>query len=322
MRARLFSLLLLLVLLTGCASSPATAPSAAPQTGTPIATAQSAPAFPVTVTDDVGRTVTFDKAPQRIISLTPGHTETLYALGVGDRVIETDKYSDYPAENKPKAKLVTYPKPNIEEIVTQNPDLVVVLVEGDEFLQQLDSRGIKALKLFPKTFAATLGTIELLGKVSGTSDAAHKITADMRRREEAVTAKTRTLAQPRVLYELDASDPTKPFVAGPGGFFGNLVPLAGGKNVFDDLGSKTFARISAEDVVTRDPEVIILGDADQPLNPQTPDMVKQRHSWDQIAAVRAGHVYPMDNAFLSRPGPRLVDGLEQMAKLIHPEVFK
>ncbi|HVC33519.1 MAG TPA: ABC transporter substrate-binding protein [Chloroflexota bacterium] len=312
-------------------AQPTVAPTTVPRPSTTPAPTPAAPAapaskavpagFPVTVTDDDGDTVTFDRPPQRIVSLSPGHTETLYALGLGDRVIVTDTYSDYPPENKPRAKLHTYPKPNAEVLVSLRPDLIVDLVEGHDFTQQMNARGIKVLKLFPKTFDGTLKDIELLGRVTGTEARAQRITADMRERAAVVVAKTKDAPTPRVLYELDASDPTRPFVAGPGGFFGDLVPMAGGANVFADLRTPS-AQVSAEQIIARDPQIIILGDANAPYNAQTPAMVKARTGWSQISAVRENTIYEINDAYLSRPGPRLIDGLEQMAKIIHPELFR
>ncbi len=304
---------------TAAPASPTVAPAS--PTASPAAQPTTATTFPVTVADDDGRSVTFDHPPQRIISLSPGHTETLYALGVGDRVVLTDTYSDYPAENKPKAKLNTFPKPNVEEIVSLKPDLIVVLVEGNEFIQQMDARQIKVLKIFPKTFDDTLRDIELMGKVTGTETRAKAITASMRERAASVVARTKNAPKPRVLYELDASDPTKPFVAGASGFFGDLVPLAGGKNVFDDL-KQPSGQVSSEQIIARDPEIILLADANSPYNAQTPAMVRARQGWATITAVREGKIYPVDADALTRPGPRLVDGLEQLAKLLHPELFK
>jgi iron complex transport system substrate-binding protein len=302
-------------------AAPTAVPPAVPTAAIPTATSASASAtFPVTVTDDAGRKVTFNSAPQRIISLSPGLTETLYALGVGDRVIVTDQYSDFPAENQSKAKLNTYPKPNAEEIVSLKPDLIVVLAEGDDFIQQMDQQKIPILKIFPKSFDDTLKDILLFGQVTGTTPKAEQITATMRERAAAVTAKTQNAPKVSVLYELDASDPTKPFVAGPTGFFGSLVPLAGGKNIFDDLGQSS-GQVSSEQIVSRNPDIIILGDSNSPYNAQTPDLVRARSGWNQINAVKNGRIYSLNDAFLSRPGPRLIDGLEQMAKLIHPELF-
>jgi iron complex transport system substrate-binding protein len=300
------------------AAATATAPL---PTASPTAALSPTPAsYPVTVTDDDGRAITFDRPPQRIISLSPGLTESLYALGAGDKVVVTDKYSDFPAENAPKAKLDTYPKPNVEQIVALQPDLILVLVEGDDFVQAMSARGIKVLRIFPKTFDGTLQDINLLGKVLGAPETATRLTSNMGERATAVEAKTKNAPKVPVLYELDASDPTKPFVAGPEGFYGDLIPLAGGKNVFDDLKTSA-AQVSAEQVIARNPTVIILGDANSPFNAQTPDMVAARTGWGVIDAVKNHHIFELNDAFLSRPGPRLVDGLEQMAKILHPELF-
>ena len=310
---RIYSVLILALLLVLAASCGG---SAAPLSQSPSLS----PIYPVTVTDDAGRTLTFAAPPRRIVSFTPGHSETLYAVGVGDRVIVTDKFSDFPPENQPKAALTTYPKPNLEELVSLKPDLLLVLTEGDEFLRQMDERAIPTLKLFPKTFEATLADIELIGRVVGASERARAITTEMRARADAVRAKTRGTRAIRVFYELDGSDPTKPFAAGPSGFFGDLVPLAGGANVFADL-PRPSGQVSTEQVVSRDPEVIVLGDSDLPYAPQSPQLVGARPGWSQITALKTGRIYALSHALLERPGPRLIDGLEQLARLIHPELL-
>jgi len=276
--------------------------------------------FPLVVTDDAGRSVQFAAPPARLVSLSPGHTETLYALGAGDRLIATDRYSDHPAANAPKATLTTYPRPNVEEIVALRPDLLVVLREDDELIRLVEPHGIAVLKLYPTSFDGTLDDIELLGRVLGVPEQARRVTAEMRERAAAVRARTAAAARPRVLYELDASDPARVWVAGSSGFFGDLVPLAGGENVFADLGSPA-AQVSTEQVVARDPEIIILADAGAPLNPQTPEMVRARAGWGAVAAVRANRIVPVSADLLSRPGPRLVEGLERMARLLHPELL-
>ncbi|HEU4754824.1 MAG TPA: ABC transporter substrate-binding protein, partial [Armatimonadota bacterium] len=126
---------------------------------------------------------------------------------------------------------------------------------------------------------------------------------------------------PRVMYEIDASDPSKPYVAGGRGVYGELLPLAGGRNIFQDSPLPA-AQVSTESVVARDPQVILLGDSQVPLNPQRPDTVRRRPGWQGIAAVRSGRIYPVAAERMTRPGPRLVDGVEEVARLLHPERFR
>jgi iron complex transport system substrate-binding protein len=123
-----------------------------------------------------------------------------------------------------------------------------------------------------------------------------------------------------VYEELDASDPDKPFVAGPNGFYGQLIDVAGGTNVFGDLPGDV-GQVGAEIIVARDPEVIILTDADLPFNPQTPEMVAARPGWATISAVQNEAVYPVSGSLFASPGPRLIDGLEALATILHPDRF-
>jgi hypothetical protein len=123
-----------------------------------------------------------------------------------------------------------------------------------------------------------------------------------------------------VFYEMDASDPVKPFTAGPKGFYGQLVDLAGGDNVFSDMPSD-FAQVSAEAVIGRDPDLILLMDAYAPFNPQSPATVVARPGWDQVTAVRNGALYALQAQPFSSPGPRLIDALETLAYLLHPDRF-
>jgi iron complex transport system substrate-binding protein len=288
----------------------------------PLARAQQPPAsFPFTLTDDAGITTTFATPPQRIVSLNPGLTEMTFALGAGRRLVAVDTYSDYPPEAKDvQPRLTTYPSPSAETIVGLKPDLVLSLAEHDEDLTPIRRQGIPVLKLFPRDFDATAQTIRTLGRLYGAADAGEAIAADMQSRRDAVAAAVADAPRPRVYEELDASEPDKPFVAGPNGFYGELIDLAGGTNIFGDLPGDV-AQVGAESIVERDPEVIILTDADLPFNPQTPDMVAARPGWDGITAVQNGAIDAVPAMLYSTPGPRLVEGLEALAKLLHPDRF-
>lgn len=283
--------------------------------------AQSNPGdFPLTITDDGGTTTTFAAPPQRVISLNPGLTEITFALGHGDALVAVDSYSDYPPEAKDiQPRLNTYPDPSIETIVSLHPDLVLSLADRDEDLALIRQQGIPVLKLFPKNFDAAVQTIRTLGQLYGSPDAGDAVATDMTTRRDAVLAAVADAPRPRVYEELDASEPDKPFVAGPNGFYGQLIDLAGGTNIFGDLPGDS-AQVGAESVIQRDPEVIILTDADLPFNPQTPDMVAARPGWSTITAVRNSAIYAVPGELYSTPGPRLVEGLEDLAHLLHPDL--
>jgi iron complex transport system substrate-binding protein len=282
---------------------------------------QPATAFPLTITDDAGVTTTFAASPQRIVTLNPGLTEITFALGAGNRLVAVDSFSDYPPEAKNvQPRLTTYPSPSAETIVGLKPDVVLALAERDEDLAQIRRQGIAVVKLFPRDFDATVQTILTLGRLYGAAENAQTIASDMLARRDAVTAAVADAPRPRVVEELDASEPDKPFVAGPNGFYGQLIDLAGGTNVFGDLPGDV-AQVGAESIVERDPEIIILTDADLPFNSQTPEMVAARPGWDGITAVQNGAIYPVQAALYATPGPRLIDGLEALARLLHPDRF-
>jgi iron complex transport system substrate-binding protein len=290
--------------------------------GTSVARAQSQPAdFPLTVTDDSGVSTTFAAPPQRVVSLNPGLTEITFALGHGDSLVGVDSYSDFPPEARNiQPRLTAFPNPSVEAIVALQPDLVLTLAESDDVIAQLRAQGIPVVKLFPRDYDATVEAVRTLGRLYGSPDAGEAIASDMSSRRDAVVAAVDGAPRPRVYEELDASQPAMPFAAGPNGFYGQLIDLAGGTNVFGDLPGDV-GRVGAESIVERDPEVIILTDSDLPFNPQTPDMVRARPGWDAITAVQSGAIYAVPGALYGTPGPRLALGLEDLARILHPDRF-
>jgi iron complex transport system substrate-binding protein len=287
----------------------------------PYAAQAQVPAFPLTITDDAGVSSTFAAPPQRIVSLSPGLTEIAFAVGAGNRLVAVDSFSEYPPEAKTiQPRLITYPSPSIETIVSLRPDVVLSLAERDDDVAQIRRQGIPVLKLLPRDFDAAVRTIGVLGRLFGNAAVADAIASDMLARRDAVVAAVADAPRPRVLEELDASEPDKPFVAGPNGFYGQLIDLAGGMNVFGDLPGDV-AQVGAESIVERNPEVIILADADLPFNPQTPELVTARPGWATVSAVQNGAIYPVRGDLYATPGPRLILGLEALARLLHPDRF-
>ena len=155
--------------------------------------------------------------------------------------------------------------------------------------------------MFPKDYDATVGAVRTLGRLYGSPDAGEALATDMSSRRDAVVAAVAGAPRPRVYEELDASQPDMPFAAGPNGFYGQLIDLAGGTNIFADLPGDA-GRVGAESIIDRDPEVIVLTDSDLPFNPQSPDMVRARPGWSVITAVRNGAIYPFRARCIRRRG--------------------
>jgi iron complex transport system substrate-binding protein len=292
--------------------------------------AQTAPAtgatstFPMTITDDMGRQIQIKAEPKRIVSAAPSTTEILFALGLGDRVVAVTTFCNYPdaAQSKPKIGGL---RPNVESIVAQTPD-VVFAVRGTpaEVVTVLEAQAIPVVVLNPSSFAGVLDNIKLVGRLTRTSDTAEKLTGEMQRRWNAVAEKARTAAaKPRVLYELDATDPAAVSVAGAGTFIDAMIQAAGGTNVLAaQAPGQQYPRVNAEAVLQANPEIVILGDA--PFG-QSLETVRNRPGWNAITAVERRAVVSVsdiENDILSRAGPRLVDGVEFMARAVHPELFK
>ena len=290
------------------------AATSAPATPAPAPTA--APAFPVTLTDDEGTVVALPARPERIVSLTPAVTETLFALGAGDRVVANTDFDDYPPQVKALPHVASYTGVDVEKVVGMKPDLVIAGGNGfnpPEAIAKLRSVGIPVLVLYADSVDGILRDIELTGAAAGEAPAADALTAWMRGRIDAISAAARTARAPRVFYELDATKDI--YGPAPRSFLASMIQLAGGDPV--TTGDPAIFAIPLEKLVAADPEVIVLGDA---AYGTTPAIVADRPGWGGMAAVKAGAVRPVDDTIVSRPGPRIVDGLRALALAIAPTI--
>ncbi len=298
------------------ASSPAHAPSIDPSATGPTRAA----AAPFTVTDDFGRTVTINGSPQRIVSVAPSTTEIAFALGLGNRVVAVDSYSDYPDQAKSLPKIKTFPI-NLEQVVSFKPDLVLAAgITGADDVKRLADLKLTVLVVGSQnaTFENVKANIDLVARVTGTEARAKQVTVAMQAQVDSVKAViARAATKPRVYWELDGTDPAKPYTPGPGSFIDDMIAMAGGVNVAASA-KLPYTQISAEQIVADDPQVIIMSDV---AYGTTVNSVKARKGWSTISAIKDGKVYPIDDNIVSRPGPRLADGLAAAAKLIHPELF-
>ncbi len=274
----------------------------------------------LTVVDDAGRSVTLDGPPKRIIALTPGNTEILFALGAEDRIVAVDRWSDFPPAARAKPQVAPF-NPSLEQIVSFSPDLILSTHGGVEPLLPLERHGIRVMVFAPRTLDDIYRNILLIGRIVDAEARAEGLVRAMRQRVAAVVAKVRDAPRPKVFIEFDGSDPSRPFTAGSGSFIDVLVQLAGGANVA--ARSRTaWPQFSLEELIRADPDLIILSDASAPINPQTPELVASRSGWSHLRAVRLGAIAAIDSNAISRPGPRIVEGLELLAGLLHPDRFR
>ncbi len=314
--------LLLITLLAACA--PQATPTSVPApTELPATEAPTEPTIETTwtITDGLGREVTLNGLPQRIISLAPSNTEILYAIGAGEQVVGRDALSDFPEEAQSATDIgSTFDALNTELIVSLNPDLILAAeINTPEQVKQLEDLGLTVYYLKnPTTLEEMYDNLELVAQLTGHQDDAAALIESLKARVAAVDEKIAPLSsRPSVFYELDATDPSKPFTAGKGTFITQLIDRAGGYNIASELDG--YPQLSLEQVVAADPAFIILGDARYGVSPES---IAQRPGWENLSAVRNGKIFPFNDDLVSRPGPRLVDALEELAKLLRPELFQ
>ena len=283
---------------------------------TACAGAQSGPG---TITDDSGRQVHLDSAPARIVSHVPSITETLFALGLGDKLVADSEYCDYPEAAKTKPKIGGYFTPNIEEIVAMKPDLVLTDGYVPELVTKLDSLGIPIAVINPKDIDSVLTDIELLGNVTGRQKEAKELTDDMKKRIDAVVNTVSSTSRPSVFYVFDATDTTKPWTAGPGSFVDALISLAGGKNVAASA-SDPWIQFNMEELVNSNPDIILV-DSHMGTAVISPEELRELPGWQDMTAVKEKWIYTIDGDLVNRSGPRIIEGLEEMAEILHPDLF-
>ncbi len=307
---------LVFVLVAACSTGRPPATTATPQPATPQpATALPAPEFPLTVTDDDGTQVTIPAEPQTIVSLTPANTEIVYALGAGDRMRGGTDFDDYPPEAAALPDVVTGIAVQVEQIVDIDPDLV--LAGGNNFtptadVDRLRSLGIEVIVVYPETVEEVLADIKLIGQALGRHDQAVAMTAAMEDRISEVIDAVAALGEPRTFYEIGYG----PDIYGPApdSFVADMVELAGGDAITTT--DPAVFTMPLERLVDEDPEVVVLGDA---AYGTCPDSVRGRPGWDGMTAVEEGAVRPVDDIVVTRPGPRLAEGLAALALAIHPD---
>ena len=305
LRKTLLLTLLFTLLLTACGS-------ASPASGNLI------------FTDGLGREVKLAPPAQRVVSLAPSNTEILFAIGAGSQVVGRDEFSDYPAEAASVASVGgSMGQYSAEAIVALKPDLVLAAeINTPELVKQLEDLGLTVYYLKnPLTIEEMYKNLGIVASLTGHEDEANALVDSLQTRVKAVDEKIATITdRPVVFYEIDATDASKPYSYGPGTFGDLLIARAGGMNLSTAAGiTDSYPQVSLEQIVATDPAMIVLGDS---MWGVTVDSVLTRPGWEGLDAVKNTRIFAFDDNLVSRPGPRLVDGLEQLAKLLHSELFK
>ncbi len=308
----------LAVLLAGCALPP---PPPLPTPPPGEAAAEPSPE-PIVVTDGLGRQVTLPEIPQRIVSLAPSNSEILFAVGAEDQVVGVTQFCNYPPEACADKEVVggfSAKSISVEVIVSLEPDLVLSRGEIHRpIIEALEQQGIPVIALTGRSFEEVYADIQQVGQVTGHPDQAEQVVAAMQARVAQVTEAVADIPQEerlQVFYEV-WDEPL--MTAGPNTFIGQMIDLAGGINIFGDV-AEDYPVVSSEEVIRRNPDVILAPDTH--AEKVTPEALAQRPGWETIQAVQEGRIHLVDGDIVSRPGPRIVDGLEAVARALYPERF-
>jgi cobalamin transport system substrate-binding protein len=294
-----------------------TGPPPASVAATPLPTPAPTPvAYPLSLTDDEGTSVAIPARPAKIVSLTPATTEILFAIGAGDRVVATTDFDDYPPAALSLPHVASYTAVDVEKIVSLGADLVIAGGDGfnpPDAIRQLRDLGIPVVVVYAANVQGVLDDIRLVGEASGQLAAADALAGSMSAQIEAIRATTDSIQRPKVFYEIDATGGI--YTAADGSFLEQMLRIAGGDPL--TTGSRTSFEIPLEQLVAFNPTLILLGDSAYGV---TPDQVAARPGWEGIEAVKSGAIVSVNDLLITRPGPRLVEGLLDLVRAIHPEL--
>jgi iron complex transport system substrate-binding protein len=270
------------------------------------------------ITDDLDRSIAISGTPEKLISLAPSVTEILYSLDLGSRVVAVDNNSDYPAEADGLPKVSGYRWLDMEVILGLEPDLIFVAGINQDQIPRLEENDLVVVALVPYSIDGIMDNIRLVGEIMGIEKRANAYVDVLEERVEAVTSKTLAagVSRPKVYHELDSWGGY--WTYGPGTFGNELIAKAGGVNIAGNEPTQ-YPALTSEFVIASNPDIIIYEIG--PWSTAVPEQIKVREGWDTISALKKDAIFGIDENLVSRPGPRVVDGLEEMAMIIHPELF-
>lgn len=273
----------------------------------------------ITVTDDLDRELILTLPLESVISLAPSITEILCALDLCAELIGVDNLSNYPESAADLEKVTNMDMSiNLEAIIKLDPELVIIseLTPADQ-VELIAAQGITVYYLKnPKSLDEMGEYFMKIGELIGHEAEAEELSADWMEKLEKIDEQIKDISiRPAVFYEIDATDPAKPWTASSGTFIDQLITRAGGENIAANLVGE-WVQISLEKLIQEDPDIIILGDSSYGVTLET---LENRSGWESLTAVKEGNVFPVDSDMSSRPGPRLITVLEELVKILHPE---
>ncbi len=310
-----FTLLVLVFIVTFAAAGCGQPAAEAPDDGT--GQQQAGTVYPITVEDDRGVEVTIASEPQRIITIAPSNTEILFAIGVGDRIVGVDNFSNYPDEALSKERVGDVFNMNYEKVVALNPDLIVS-VHSQDVVPELEKLGVPVYVKDPQNIDQVIDTVRLYGELLSVEEQAEELASSMEAEIAALMEAVAGIPEPErvsVYYEVWWQEPSL-MTAGSGTFIDDLITRANAENIASDLSGWT--SISLETIVERDPAVILT------TFQETIDGFNQgqKQAWKDISAVKNGRVYLLNQDIVARPGPRLVEALRSIVERLYPDALK
>jgi len=270
--------------------------------------------FPMNIVDGYGNEMTIEKEPEKIVTMAPSFTETIFALGAGDRIVGVTQFCNYPEEVEEIEHIGDSEGPNLEKIIGSNTDLVIALYLSEEEKTKLEDAGIKVLLYDPQDLDSVFDSIEMIGKVLGLESEAEELVMNMESKKDAIVKKTEKTESKKVFYEV-WHEPL--MTAGPDSFINELITLANGENIAYDTES-VYPEYNLELLLERNPEVYLTTDDGF----KTIDDIVNRNGYENIKAVQENNIYLLHPDITTRTGPRIIDGFEMIAQAIHPEIFE
>lgn len=270
--------------------------------------------YPLVVEDDLGREVEIPSRPERVGSMAPSVTETLFALGAGERLAGVTTADDYPEEVEEIPEIGGYREPNPEKVLAEEIEVLFLSSQSatPEEAEEVEERTrAEVVVVEPETVEAAISSIGLVGRVVGEREEARALQRELRSELREIEAAVAGEPRPTVFFEL-WNDPLR--TVGPGSFVHDAIVVAGGENVAAGTG-ESYPTYSVETLIKRDPDFYLVGSAN-------PKEVERRAAYSSLGAVEEGRVKRVDADLVERPGPRVVEGVREISEAIHPEAFE